>query len=115
MITDADSLKTEDTPKDIIDKYKEDNNYENINSDNVGGLLDIFDSEGLDEIYSEYLTDDELQEVFNSISEDKDLLDKDNSNNTYLCIAFFVIISAVAICVILILRGRWKKREKQQN
>ena len=115
LITDADSLKTEDTPKDIIDKYKEDNNYENINTDNVGGLVDVFENEGIDEIYSDYLTDDELQEVFNLISESEDSLDKEKTNSSYLYIAFFVIIFAVVICVILILRGRWKKREKQQN
>ena len=115
LITDADSLKTEDTPKDIIDKYKEENNYENINSDNISGLVEKFEEEGLDTIYSDYLTDDELQEVFNSIAKGENSSDNGKPNNSYLYFAFFVIIFAVVICVILILRGRWKKREKQQN
>ena len=115
LITDADSLKTEDTPKDIIDKYKEENNYENINSDNISGLVEKFEEEGLDTIYSDFLTDDELQEVFNSIAKGENSSDNEKPNDSYLYFAFFVIIFAVVICVILILRGRWKKREKQQN
>lgn len=115
LLNDIDSLETNETSKEIVEKYKEENNYENINKDNVGGLIETFEKEGLATIYSDYLTDEELQEVFNSVSESENVLEEEKSDNSYLYTVFFVVLFAVLICVALNLRGRWKKREKQQN
>lgn len=64
MIEDADSLATSKSSAQIIKDYKEKNNVQIITTDDVPGLVKAFQAEGLDTVYSDYLSDEELKVTF---------------------------------------------------
>ncbi len=64
MIEDSDSLATSKSSAQIIKEYKEMNNIQTITTDDVQGLVKVFQNEGLDTVYSDYLSDEELKVTF---------------------------------------------------
>lgn len=64
MIEDSDSLDTSKSSAQIIKEYKENNNVQTITTDDVPGLVKAFQAEGLDTVYSDYLSDEELKVTF---------------------------------------------------
>ncbi len=120
LIKDANSLITEDSPEEIIEQFKENNKYKDINSENVGELLEFFEEKGLDKKYSDYLSEEDLLNVFNQSSVG-DIQENNTQNNQNeignsqktLLILIVIVLLIIIVCMLKFLKERQKKNEKK--
>ena len=120
LMKDANSLITEDSPEEIIEQFKENNKYKDINSENVGELLEFFEEKGLDKKYSDYLSEEDLLNVFNQssvgdIQENNTQNNKNEISNSQKTLLILIVIVSliIIVCMLKILKERQKKNEKK--
>lgn len=117
MIEDSNSLATSKSSAQIIKEYKEKNNVQTITTDDVPGLVKAFQDEGLDAVYSDYLSDEELKVTFmkmdngSVVKNDVEERIIEYYTNPILIVAIVIGIS-LAIGGFIILKRRCRKENE---